>query len=508
MSGRPPNATAELAGLGSEMDRLQGLLQAVIAVGSGLDLPSTLQRIVEAAATVVDAEYGALGLMGQDRVLIESHTSGTGSCPVAGPFLGVPLRAGDEVFGTLYLADKRGGAFTDDDESLLEALAAAAGVAIKNARLYEESRRRERRLDAAADITQALLAGDPPDRVLAMVASRARELSEADCALVLVPRTETPEEYLRVAAADGPEAEALGQAVFPIAGSVVGRVFLTGRRMSFDDLSTMPPADPRLRLETVYGPALFMPLASRGQTLGTLIVLRVRGRSAFPADAGAVTESFARQAALALQLAETQHAAGRLALLEERERVAVDLQDKVIQRVFAAGLLLQSVARRTESVELRDRLERAADGLDQTIRDTRRTIYSLQAEVEPDRPKLRQRLLTAAAEAGAPLDLLPNVHLDGPLDALVPRQFADHAVQVVREGVSDVAGRGATAVTVTVSASDALTVAVAADVPRAPGAVRRGPLRGAARCAVEFGGTLIVEGTEGSGSRLVWSVPL
>src|SRR6266536_935791 len=447
MSGRPPNATAELAGLGSEMgsemDRLQGLLQAVIAVGSGLDLPSTLQRIVEAAATVVDAEYGALGLMGQDRVLIESHTSGTGSCPVAGPFLGVPLRAGDE-----------------------------------------------------------------PDRVLAMVASRARELSEADCALVLVPRTETPEEYLRVAAADGPEAEALGRAVFPIAGSVVGRVFLTGRRMSFDDLSTMPPADPRLRLETVYGPALFMPLASRGQTLGTLIVLRVRGRSAFPADAGAVTESFARQAALALQLAETQRAAGRLALLEERERVAVDLQDKVIQRVFAAGLLLQSVARRTESVELRDRLERAADGLDQTIRDTRRTIYSLQAEVEPDRPKLRQRLLTAAAEAGAPLDLLPNVHLDGPLDALVPRQFADHAVQVVREGVSDVAGRGATAVTVTVSASDALTVAVAADVPRAPGAVRRGPLRGAARCAVEFGGTLIVEGTEGSGSRLVWSVPL
>ncbi len=542
----------EAAGLAGGRDRMQGLLEAVVTVGSGLDLPSTLQRIVEAAAALVDAEYGALGLMGPDRVQTEYHTSGAGAHDRAGPagllpaghgilgllvtetgpirladlaahpastalppdhapvrtFLGVPLRAGDEVFGNLYLTEKRGGTFTEDDESLLQALAAAAGVAIKNAGLYEESRRRERWLDAAAEITRALLSGDPPDRVLALVAGRARELSGADCAMVLVPRSEPPAESLRVAAVDGPEADALGRAIFPIAGSLTGQVFRTGVALRVDDLSLHNPADPQLRLVTDYGPALFMPLASRGHTLGTLIVMRLHGAPPFPAGASVVTESFARQAALALQLAETQRAAGRLALLEERERVAVDLQDKVIQRVFASGMLLESVARRTESAELRQRLERAADGLDQTIRDTRRTIYSLQAETDPDHPKLRQRLLAAVSEASVGGAVQPVVHFDGPLDGLVPAAFADHAVLVVRESVADMARRGATAISVAVTVTDTLTVAVDADVPEVPGTVRAGALRDPARCAVEFGGTLAVESTEDSGSRLVWMVPL
>jgi len=542
----------EAAGLAGGRDRMQGLLEAVVTVGSGLDLPSTLQRIVEAAAALVDAEYGALGLMGPDRVQTEYHTSGAGAHDRAGPagllpaghgilgllvtetgpirladlaahpastalppdhapvrtFLGVPLRAGDEVFGNLYLTEKRGGTFTEDDESLLQALAAAAGVAIKNAGLYEESRRRERWLDAAAEITRALLSGDPPDRVLALVAGRARELSGADCAMVLVPRSEPPAESLRVAAVDGPEADALGRAIFPIAGSLTGQVFRTGVALRVDDLSLHNPADPQLRLVTEYGPALFMPLASRGHTLGTLIVMRLHRAPPFPAGASVVTESFARQAALALQLAETQRAAGRLALLEERERVAVDLQDKVIQRVFASGMLLESVARRTESAELRQRLERAADGLDQTIRDTRRTIYSLQAETDPDHPKLRQRLLAAVSEASVGGAVQPVVHFDGPLDGLVPAAFADHAVLVVRESVADMARRGATAISVAVTVTDTLTVAVDADVPEVPGTVRAGALRDPARCAVEFGGTLAVESTEDSGSRLVWMVPL
>jgi len=539
----------ELARLTAGRDRLHGLLEAVVAVGSGLDLTSTLKRIVEVAAALVDAEYGALGLLGPDRLLIEFHTRGVGPPAPTGPlpvghgvlgllatetgpirladvsahpaatelppehppvrtFLGVPLRAGDEVFGNLYLTEKRGGTFTEDDESLLQALAAAAGVAVKNARLYDESRRRERWLDAAGEISRALLAGDPADRVLSMVASRARELSGADCAIVLVPRPETPEEFLRVAAVDGPEADTLGRAVFPINGSATGEVFRTGHGMRFDDPSARGPADPRLRLTTSYGPALFVPLASRGQNLGTLIVMRLRGAPAFATEAGAVTESFARQAALALQLAETQRAARRLVLLEERERVAVDLQDKVIQRVFASGMLLESVARRTESAELRDRLDRAADGLDQTIRDTRRTIYSLQAEADPDRPKLRQRLLGAVAEATAGSELRPAVQLDGPLDGLVPAQFADHAALLVRETVAELVRRGASAIRVTASASDALTVTVSADVAGPPGNVQRGPLRDAANCAAEFGGSLLVDDAEGAGSRLVWTVPL
>jgi GAF domain-containing protein len=518
---RRTDPAGELARLTERRDHLHGLLETVVEAGSELDLSTTLRRIVQAAEMLVDAEYGALVLTGATGPAVQVHRSGDrqnqrpasppderlpAGEPAAGTFLAVPLRTGDEVLGTLYLTEKRDGDFTEDDEALLRALAATAGVAVANARLYEESRRRERWLDAAAEITRALLAGDPVEQVLSMVASRTRELSGADCAMVLVPSAEAPDEVLRVAAVDGPEAGVLGRALFPMADSVVGQVFRTGRGMRFEDLSTRNPADPRLKLSTVYGPALFMPMASRGEPIGTLIVLRVHGAPAFPADVGAVIESFARQASLALQLAETQRAAGRLALLEERERVAVDLQDNVIQRVFASGLLLDSVARRIESPELRARLERAAEGLDQTIRDTRRTIHSLQADAHPERPRLRQRLLGAVAEATAGHDLQPAVSLEGPLDALVPAQFAEHAVHVVRETVSDLARRGARSVSVTATASDMLTVRVTGDVPCRR--LRTGRLRSATRCAEEFGGALRCEASASDGCEVVWTVPL
>ena len=197
-------------------DRMRGLLEAVVAIGSGLDLESTLRRIVEAAVGLVDAAYGALGVIGdgdggkrlaefipvgvsQDEIAgihhwpegrgllglliddprplrladIAAHPASSGfpdGHPPMHGFLGVPVRVRDEVFGNLYLTGKRGGGeFTEDDEAVLVALGAAAGVAVENARLYEAARRQQRWIQASAEVTTRLLSGSEPGEVLADV---------------------------------------------------------------------------------------------------------------------------------------------------------------------------------------------------------------------------------------------------------------------------------------------------------------------------------------------------
>ena len=212
-----------LADVGSTRDRVHELLEAVLAVGSDLDLQTVLRRITEAAVTLVDAEYGALGVVGQDGGLTQfltvgvdeqtrarigplprghgilgllirdpktlrlddfgQHPDAFGFPPGHPPmktFLGVPVRVRGEVFGNLYLTEKRGGSpFDDEDESVVLALAAAAGVAVENARLYDAARRRELWLQAGAEISTALLSGSDPEEVLQLLTDRAHELAGA-----------------------------------------------------------------------------------------------------------------------------------------------------------------------------------------------------------------------------------------------------------------------------------------------------------------------------------------
>src|SRR6185312_15658239 len=209
-------------------ERLRALLDAVVGIGSDLDLRSTLQRIVEAACALAGARYGALGVIGPDRLLsdfithgidpathaaigdlphgrgvlgllitdphpvrlpdIRKHPRSYGFSPKHPPmhsFLGVPVRIRDQVFGNLYLAEKRGGAqFDQDDEDIMVALSVAAGAAIENARLYDLTRRRQRWLEAAAEITSVLLGQIQRTEALQLVATRAREVAEADVAMV------------------------------------------------------------------------------------------------------------------------------------------------------------------------------------------------------------------------------------------------------------------------------------------------------------------------------------
>jgi signal transduction histidine kinase len=273
--------------------------------------------------------------------------------------------------------------------------------------------------------------------------------------------------------------------------------------MQVDDLSRSSP--PAALAGAALGPAVAVPLASKGATLGALMVARVAGAAAFSAESATVTESFAVQAALALHLAESQRTERRLARLEDRERIAVDLQDNLIQRLFAIGMLLETVGRRLESDVLRAKLDRAAHELDATIKQTRETIHSLQASADEDHPELRQRLLAAVEEATACATVNPSVRLDGPLDALVPPEIADGAVELVREAVSDVVRRGASTVAVTVVASDTLAVTVCDDVEGSP---TSDWLRHLSDRAAGFGGELTVAADPAAGRRLVWRVPL
>ena len=242
---------SRLATVLTTRDRVHGLLEAIVSIGGDLDLESVLRSIVEAATTLVDARYGALGVIGEDARLSRFITTGVtqeqiealehwphglgilgllikdprpirladlsahpesfgfpANHPPMKRFLGVPIRVRDEVFGNLYLTEKAGGEeFDDDDQSVVSALATAAGVAIENARLYQEARRRERWLEASGEVSTALLSGTEPGEVLDLVVRRAREICDADLATVALAK-DGPEEFV-VRAADGRHASVL-----------------------------------------------------------------------------------------------------------------------------------------------------------------------------------------------------------------------------------------------------------------------------------------------------------
>jgi len=361
---------------------LRRLLDAVLVMEQDLDLESTLRRIIEEAATLVDARYGALGVLDpagkglsefitvgltpeehaaigplpeghgilgllilEPRPLrladLRQHPDSYGFPPNHPPmtsFLGVPVRIGGVVFGNLYLTDKRGAAeFSQQDEELVGALAVAAGIAIDNARLH----------------------------------SKLRELT----------------------------------------------------------------------------------------------------------------------------------------LFEDRERIARDLHDTVIQRLFATGLGLQGAARLAERPEVQARIHTAVDDLDETIRQIRTTIFALEA---PAGETIRQAVLEVAEDAGRALGFQPSVRFHGPVDAVVAGDLADHLLATVREALSNVVKHaGAHRVDVVLSVDDNIALRVVDDgvgFPEQPSSTGHGLGNMAARAAV-YGGTLTTSARPEGGTTLVWTVP-
>ncbi|MER7277257.1 GAF domain-containing sensor histidine kinase [Dactylosporangium sp. NPDC000244] len=529
-------------------ERLRALLDAVVAIGSDLDLHSTLQRIVAAACTLAGARYGALGVIGSDRMLVEfinhgispeqraeigelprghgvlgllideprpirlkditEHPRAYGFPPNHPPmhsFLGLPVRIRDQVFGNLYLAEKHGGEqFTQDDEDLVAALSVAAGAAIDNARLYAQAERRQRWLGAAAEITGVLLGEVRRTEALELVATRAREVAGAELAMVLL----AAEDRLVVEVAVGGPAGAAGWSI-PVAGSDFAEVLEHRHVAVVTDLGAA--ANWPILLPT--GTALLVPLAVGGVALGALVV--AFGRESAPITEGlelAMVETFAGQAALALERARAQDEREMLAVVGDRERIARDLHDVVIQRLFAAGMQLQGAAYRSSQDEVRERIGRVTDDLDTTIREIRGAIFELRGAAGNS---LRKALRDLVDEAEESLGFRPVLRIDGPVDTAVPDAQRTAVLAVLRESLSNIAkhARAASARVFVVVGGGALNLTVEDDgvglpAGSSPGSSVGHGLPNMRARAADLGGECSVEPLEGRGTRVSWKVPV
>src|SRR4051794_33330256 len=462
-------------------DRLQALLQAVVSIGSQLDLAGVLRRITETAAELADAEYAALGVVdpggdirlsefitvGVDEQLraqigelphgrgvlgllireprpirltnLAGHPSSYGFPPGHPPmrtFLGVPISVRGEAFGNLYLTEKRGGGdFTDDDEQTVLALASAAGLAVQNARLYDQAQRRQRELEAGSEITTRMLAGATPGEVFDELVARARELAHAALALLALPLDDGS---LRVEAADGEGAATLRGGVIP-AESLTGRVMRDGVATTVGDAATDPRIWPGLLQAARVGPAIYVPVGRAEGAMGTLIVAQVGPKPPFGENELRMVEAFAGQAALALRLGAAAADREQLAVFGDRDRIARDLHDLVIQRLFATGMALEGALRSITSPPAAERVRRAVDDLDETIKEIRTTIFALQSPAPAAGEGLRAVVLQAVRAATPSLGFDPHVEFVGAVDTLVPPAVGEQLLAVVREALSNAA---------------------------------------------------------------------
>ncbi|GAA2236931.1 GAF domain-containing protein [Streptomyces amakusaensis] len=553
-------ATRSLQGLSTELTaRVPQLLEAMRSVGTGLELHSTLDRICETAAELADARYAAIGVVDEEGDgLSDFVTHGVGEetarligrrpdghrgllgalihdpapvrladltsdprfagfppgHPAMRTFLGVPIRVQGEIFGNLYLAEKNGGGeFNDYDLHMVRVLATEAGIAIGNARLYEAARQRERWIDGSVAVTTALLSGQDADEALSVVAEQARRLADADAGIVMLPAGEGGLEIAAVAS-DQPVTALLGM-VLP-AQSPVAASLLAGEPVFITDAS----ADPRVAtgLSERYGPSMMLPLHSGGRVLGALVTPRRHGARQFSEAERTLATQFASQAALALIMAEAQRDRERLAVYEDRDRIARDLHDLVIQRLFATGMMLEGAQRKSVVPAVQDGVGKAVDELDVTIQEIRTAIFALQQGPAEAPSGLRTRVLREINMAAVPLGFRPGHRFVGPVDSTVGELTGKNLIAALREALSNAfrhadASRIEVVVDATVTLPDGsggVRLTVADDGVGIPAGGRRSGLRNLARRAESLGGSSVCGpgiGEGGQGTTVSWEAP-
>ncbi|MFF5930461.1 sensor histidine kinase [Streptomyces hydrogenans] len=553
-------ATRSLQGLSTELTaRVPQLLEAMRSVGTGLELHTTLDRICETAAELAAARYAAIGVVDEEgKGLSDFVTYGVGEDvarrighrpdghagllgalireprtirladlstdprsagfppghPVMRSFLGVPIRVQGEIFGNLYLAEKRSGEeFNDYDEHMVRVLATEAGIAIGNARLYEAARQRERWIDGSVAVTTALLSGGDADDALAVVAEQARRLADADAGIVLLPAEDGGLEIVAVSSAR--PTKSLGMVIPP--ESRVVELLLEGEAVFVQDASS----DPRMisRLTSAYGPSMLLPLQSGGRVLGALAMPRARGARPFSEAERTLATQFASQAALALMMAEAQRDRERLAVFEDRDRIARDLHDLVIQRLFATGMMLESAQRKAIVPAVQEGVGKAVDELDVTIQEIRTAIFALQQGPAEAPSGLRTRVLREINMAAVPLGFKPAHRFLGAIDATVGELTGKNLIAALREALSNAfrhssASRIEVVVDATVTLPDGspgVRLTVGDDGVGMPEGGRRSGLRNLARRAESLGGASwcgpgLAE--DGGGTSVVWEAPL
>ena len=511
------------------------LLRAVMAIGSDLDLHHVLDRIVVSACELTGAQYGALGVIGDDGQLsdflthgiddhlrarigdlprgrgilgqliehpvplrlarLQEHAASYGfpeHHPPMTTFLGVPVRIRGTVFGNLYLTEKKGGeAFTEQDEVLVDALAGAAGFVIENARAYALSERQRTWLEASARLTDAL---QPPVAVsdaLAEVAAGVRTVARS--AAVGVVRQSDGEDC-ETLIADGRDA-----AILP--GLAEKYADVVAKAAAGEQPDQVPLERSRV--------LLVLPLPVRLSTGLALIVVLDARDALSPSLSGELdlVTRFADQAALALDRVQALADRQELAIVSDRERIARDLHDVVIQRLFATGLSLQGLRLTVSSPGAAERIDRAVEDLDTTIRDIRTTIFELNRRSQES---VRQSVHNLAAEYGAVLGFSPVVRADGPVDTVTDEALAEQLLTVLREALSNAARHARASSVVVEIEADATHVAlrVTDDGVGLPAERSESGLANMRRRAEGAGGEVRLDAVVPHGTRLEWRVPL
>jgi len=528
--------------------RLRGLLAANRSIIGDLDLSTVLKRIVMAACELIDAEYGALGVIAPDGsgleqfvhvgmddelvarighlpegkgllgLLIEdphpvrlvdlkTHMRSVGfpeGHPPMRGFIGVPVRVRQEVFGNLYLTRVDERPFTSDDEELVQALAATAGVAIENARLFESAEKRQDWLESSAEVTRQLLSGvgDP----LQTIAQTIRELARAE--LVAVVQASADGQSLEVTTADGHDADRVIGVRYPLAGTLSEHVLNTGTPLRLRNPYDAEESDGRsLHVAglTRVGPVMVLPLAGVEGVRGTLVVTRPPEAGIFADSDVEMAGSYANQASIAWELADARRDQQRVVLLEDRARIARDLHDHVIQQLFAAGIKIQATASHVGGDDGQT-LEGVVDNIDQAIRQIRTSIFQL----SPREGGLRSAILDVVGEFRSTLGFSPHVGFEGPVDTISNPEFAGDVTAVVREALANIGKHAhATRVDLVVRVvGDGLQLTVSDNGTGLGAPDRRSGLSNLESRAEARGGALTVsEGAGSVGTTLEWRVP-
>ncbi|MCO4237073.1 GAF domain-containing protein [Pseudarthrobacter sp. MDT3-28] len=535
----------------SDQQRMQGLLSAVVALAEDLSLEAVLHRVVSSACHLLGADYGALGVIGGDRALSHFITVGIdeGLARQIGPlptghgvlgllirdpkplrlhdlsqhpdaygfpknhpqmksFLGVPIRVRDVVFGNLYMTHKRGGGdFTDEDEDLAEALAAAAGVAIENARLYDDARRRTAWLQASMDVTNKMMGDEETPEGqnggLDMIAARALQESGSTLALILV-QEDTPDLY-RIAGGAGNHAPEWVGRLLSFDSGEMDTVLATGHAAVIEDASSALGTGSDLATSRL----LVIDLSAHGTHHGLLLLLRERQSGTFSTTDLEMGPVFGSHVALALELARAHRLREKLAVFTDRDRIARDLHDLVIQRLFAAGLSIQSLRRYMSDDSAARTIQTVTAELDETIRELRNTIYSL-GDSATAKELLSSRVLQTVRSGAQSLPFVPLLTLTGPIDAIRDEETALNILAMITEGLSNaVRHSGADSIRVSVSVDNSLVGILIQDngtgfsVP-SPGT----GLTNMQHRAASLGGTFEVASSPETGTALTWTAPV
>ena len=530
----------------NSQSRMRDLIRINNELTSNLDLPNVLRRIVEIGKELLNARYAAMGVIGDERrleqfihvgmepevyeqishlpegkgllgaliddpqpVRLETIASDARSSgfpahhPPMDSFLGVPIRVRDEVYGNLYLTDSVNGAFSSDDEELAEALAATAGIAIENARLFDDSAYRARWSSALAETARRLMQDDDDDQ-LGVIVKEVRELAGAD--LVSIALISDSGDEIVVDRASGVGADELTSRSFPLSDTFAGKVIAGREPVMLDDHERFEPSG--LAYEALLGPSMVIPFGRTDRPTGVLIVTRSKGQMAFSRKDLDLGVSFASHIGVAVDRAESQRTRRRVALLEDRSRIARDLHDHVIQRLFATGLSLQGTAAALGG-EAAERIAAQVEEIDGAIAQIRQSIFAMRRDPESTTVSVRARILEIVDRVSGQLESKPRVTFSGPVDLMASGNMTDDVAAVVTEALANAVRHAhATKVEVSVTAASGEVSIEVTDNGVGPGdSPTLSGLDNLRHRAESRGGTFAIHQASGGGTRLAWSVP-